>query len=195
MANWPRPVIAWPTQGMNTWSICPRAARHGGPLRRNGQGQGGMVRSQCWGTAAPSSVAAAAQSLAPRSAAMRCCTCAAVRARGTRMISWRPIAHSLRALSVEPDCVCPGSIRVSERGRGYPRSECRRNCVATARPVCWSARWSHEGVCSPNLARLTVIKDMERYEFPLHLCQHCDDPACLAACPSGAMAADERGTG
>lgn len=52
---------------------------------------------------------------------------------------------------------------------------------------------SHEGVCSPNMARLSVVKDALRYGFHIHMCQHCDDPACEAACPTGAMAADERG--
>lgn len=51
----------------------------------------------------------------------------------------------------------------------------------------------HEGACSPTLARLSIAKDMSRYAFRLTICEHCDDPACLAACPTEAIALDERG--
>ncbi len=51
----------------------------------------------------------------------------------------------------------------------------------------------HEGECSPNLARLQVLKDMARYEFQILVCQHCDSPDCMDACPSDAMVRDERG--
>jgi carbon-monoxide dehydrogenase iron sulfur subunit len=50
----------------------------------------------------------------------------------------------------------------------------------------------HEGECNATLARLAVLKDMRNYEFDIVICQHCDDPACLAACPSGAISLDER---
>jgi len=51
----------------------------------------------------------------------------------------------------------------------------------------------HEGECNLNLARLSVNKDMARYEFHLTICQQCASPACLAACPADAMRLDERG--
>jgi Fe-S-cluster-containing dehydrogenase component len=35
---------------------------------------------------------------------------------------------------------------------------------------------------------------MARYEFDILICQHCDSPDCIAACPTdGAMLIDERG--
>jgi len=52
----------------------------------------------------------------------------------------------------------------------------------------------HEGECNLNLARLVVTKDMARYEFDILICQHCDSPDCIAACPTdGAMLIGERG--
>jgi len=51
----------------------------------------------------------------------------------------------------------------------------------------------HEGQCNLGLARLTVSKDMERYTFDVRICRHCDEPACLSACPVEAMRQDERG--
>jgi Fe-S-cluster-containing dehydrogenase component len=48
-------------------------------------------------------------------------------------------------------------------------------------------------MCSPSLARLVVNKDMARYHFQIIICQHCDAPDCLPACPSGALAVDRRG--
>jgi Fe-S-cluster-containing dehydrogenase component len=51
----------------------------------------------------------------------------------------------------------------------------------------------HAGECNLSLARLVVTKDMARYEFQILVCQHCDSPDCLAACPSEAMALDDRG--
>jgi Fe-S-cluster-containing dehydrogenase component len=50
-----------------------------------------------------------------------------------------------------------------------------------------------EAECNLGLARLQVIKDMARYEFRVLICQHCDEPDCLAACPSGALVLDEHG--
>lgn len=52
---------------------------------------------------------------------------------------------------------------------------------------------AHEGSAAPALARLAVDKDMATYTFSITLCRHCVEPACLAACPTGAMALDERG--
>ena len=51
----------------------------------------------------------------------------------------------------------------------------------------------HEGECNLGLARLVVTKDMARYEFDIVICQHCDEPDCILACPSEAMILDERG--
>ena len=52
---------------------------------------------------------------------------------------------------------------------------------------------SHEGESNPALARLAVNKNMERHEFAIQICQHCDSPECVAVCPSGAIRIDERG--
>ncbi len=52
---------------------------------------------------------------------------------------------------------------------------------------------AHEGVAAPALARLAVDKDMASYTFAITLCRHCAEPACLAACPTGAMVLDKRG--
>ncbi len=51
----------------------------------------------------------------------------------------------------------------------------------------------HEGECNLGLARLVVTKDMARYEFDIVICQHCDEPDCILACPSDAMLLDDRG--
>ena len=51
----------------------------------------------------------------------------------------------------------------------------------------------HEGQCSLGLARLAVLKDMERFEFNILICQHCAAPECMAACPAEAMRLDQRG--
>ncbi len=51
----------------------------------------------------------------------------------------------------------------------------------------------HEGACGPAVARLLVTKKMEPYTFDIRICRHCDDPPCLAACPTDAMSLDARG--
>jgi Fe-S-cluster-containing hydrogenase component 2 len=51
----------------------------------------------------------------------------------------------------------------------------------------------HEGECSLSLARLVVSKDMARYEFHIAICQQCDSPDCIPACPTGAMRRSGRG--
>ncbi len=51
----------------------------------------------------------------------------------------------------------------------------------------------HEGECNLCLARLVVTKDMARYEFDILICQHCDSPDCILACPTDAMLLDDRG--
>lgn len=51
----------------------------------------------------------------------------------------------------------------------------------------------HEGVCSIQLARLLVKKDMERYQFRIVICEQCESPECVDVCPAGALGVDERG--
>ena len=51
----------------------------------------------------------------------------------------------------------------------------------------------HEGECSLGLARLAIIKDMEKYECDIFICQHCTSPECVLACPVEAMQIDDRG--
>jgi carbon-monoxide dehydrogenase iron sulfur subunit len=34
---------------------------------------------------------------------------------------------------------------------------------------------------------------MARYEFDIVICQHCDDPDCVLACPNDALLIDDRG--
>jgi carbon-monoxide dehydrogenase iron sulfur subunit len=51
----------------------------------------------------------------------------------------------------------------------------------------------HEGECSLSLARLVVAKDMARYEFRMTVCQHCDRPECVTACPVDALSLDDDG--
>ena len=51
----------------------------------------------------------------------------------------------------------------------------------------------HEGKCNPELSRVRVSKDMEKYEFQIRICKHCDPPPCYEACPCDAMHIDDRG--
>jgi Fe-S-cluster-containing hydrogenase component 2 len=51
----------------------------------------------------------------------------------------------------------------------------------------------HEDECNLQRARLTVSKDMARYQFTITLCRQCEEPACLAACPAEAMTRDADG--
>ena len=51
----------------------------------------------------------------------------------------------------------------------------------------------HEGECSLSLARLVVAKDMARYEFHIAVCQHCNPPECVAACPVDALSLNDDG--
>ncbi len=76
---------------------------------------------------------------------------------------------------------------------GGPRVQVREDLCRDCQACLLACSLSHEGACSPNLARMAVVKDPLLYRFHIHLCQHCEDPACEAACPSGAMAPDERG--
>ena len=45
----------------------------------------------------------------------------------------------------------------------------------------------HEGECRPSAARLRVVAHLAEHAFEVTICQHCDDPACLAACPAEAL--------
>lgn len=69
------------------------------------------------------------------------------------------------------------------------QADCCRDCQACA----LACSLYHERGCGPSVARLAVLKDMARYQFQIVICQHCPDPDCLVACPSGAMRLDERG--
>jgi len=41
----------------------------------------------------------------------------------------------------------------------------------------------HEGICSPSLSRIHVLKDHERYKFRISVCLQCSTPNCMEACP------------
>ena len=69
------------------------------------------------------------------------------------------------------------------------RADLCRDCQACA----LACSLLHEGQCGLSMARLRVLKDMARYEFDILICQHCDSPACLDACPTAAMEMDDRG--
>jgi len=49
----------------------------------------------------------------------------------------------------------------------------------------------HENECNAELSRVTVEKDMERFEFHIRICRQCKNPKCIAACPEEAMYMDE----
>lgn len=52
----------------------------------------------------------------------------------------------------------------------------------------------HTGKCNPSSARLQVAKDIYRYRFTILICQQCEEPVCLDACPvEGAMVQNETG--
>ena len=78
--------------------------------------------------------------------------------------------------------------RVGEAPLQVDQDRCR-DCQACT----LACSLAHEGGCAPSLARLAVRKDMARYEFRIVVCQHCAQPACLEACPSGALSVDSRG--
>jgi carbon-monoxide dehydrogenase iron sulfur subunit len=85
------------------------------------------------------------------------------------------------------------SVRPEANRRGASRIQVREDLCRDCQACLLVCSLAHEGVCGPSLARLTVSKDMLRYEFYIRICEHCEEPACEAACPSGALAADERG--
>lgn len=51
----------------------------------------------------------------------------------------------------------------------------------------------HEGECNLSLSRVVILKDMDNYKFHILLCQHCESPDCIVACPTHAMVVDDRG--
>jgi len=50
----------------------------------------------------------------------------------------------------------------------------------------------HEGLSNPLLSRVLVKKDMARFQFQLIICEQCDTPECVEACPNQAIRFDER---
>ena len=69
----------------------------------------------------------------------------------------------------------------------YP--ELCRDCQACA----LACSLYQEGECNLSLARLRVLKDMERYRFDIIVCRQCDDAPCVTACPNGALRLNDRG--
>ena len=51
----------------------------------------------------------------------------------------------------------------------------------------------HDKNCNIGLARLTVKKDMARFDFAINICRHCKNPKCMSDCPPNAMYIDDRG--
>ena len=58
-----------------------------------------------------------------------------------------------------------------------------RNCQACT----LACSLCHEGESRPSAARLRVEANLAGHTHVLTVCRHCADPACLAACPAGAM--------
>lgn len=83
----------------------------------------------------------------------------------------------------------PEPIPSIPRVRILTASELCRDCQACQ----LACSLYHEGQCHLGLARLAVTKDMARYTFDIVLCRQCASPACLEACPTGAMSLDGRG--
>ena len=63
------------------------------------------------------------------------------------------------------------------------QAQYRRDCQACM----LACSLYHEGECSLSLARLAVLKDMTTYQVEIVLCERCENPACMAPCPSGAI--------
>ena len=51
----------------------------------------------------------------------------------------------------------------------------------------------HEEECNLSLSRVMITKNMEKYTFNITICEHCDSPECVDACPSDALIIDDRG--
>jgi len=50
----------------------------------------------------------------------------------------------------------------------------------------------HEGAIWPARSRIAVIAESDAGPFELRVCRQCDDAPCAAACPSEAIALDQR---
>jgi len=50
----------------------------------------------------------------------------------------------------------------------------------------------HDGRSSLAASRIAVDKDFETSEITINVCRQCAEPACLAACPTGAIRWQER---
>ena len=79
-------------------------------------------------------------------------------------------------------------MAVAPKQKLHAHPELCRDC----QPCVLACSLYHERRCGPSLARLAIVKDMARYTFGVRICQHCENPACMAACPTGALAADGR---
>ena len=51
---------------------------------------------------------------------------------------------------------------------------------------------THDGVFSPAMARIRVEYDAKSNSYTPLICRHCEEPACLEACPVDAMQFDEK---
>jgi Fe-S-cluster-containing hydrogenase component 2 len=49
----------------------------------------------------------------------------------------------------------------------------------------------HEGECVPSLSRIKVVPDLFRAEVEGFVCRQCPEPACIRACPVGAITMDD----
>ena len=52
---------------------------------------------------------------------------------------------------------------------------------------------SHENLINMEKARIRVTDNYEESLFEPHICQLCNDPPCVQACPSDALSQDEEG--
>lgn len=76
---------------------------------------------------------------------------------------------------------------MAQKVQPYPE-RCRECQVCTL-----ACSLYHEQECNLQRARLVVTKDMAHYLFAITICQQCQDPACLPACPAGALTRDDGG--
>jgi anaerobic carbon-monoxide dehydrogenase iron sulfur subunit len=68
--------------------------------------------------------------------------------------------------------------------------------VCTGCRACETACVLHrEGMIGTSTARIRIIKDEPEGKDLPRLCQFCDDPACISACPTGALRRNGTGEG